>query len=138
MDFTVGDWMIDRVVFVHPDSTVKDAMAIMRRRYINSLIVEKTGDNPEFGIVTSTDVCDKIIARDCNPNLVKVREIMTAPLVTVKKDLSLKECAQQMQGLHIHHLPVAADSGELIGMVSATDFLVAAEAMGNMPGEKIC
>lgn len=129
--------MIDRVVYIHPDSTVKDAMAVMRRRYIHSLIVEKTGDNPELGILTSTDVCDKIIARDANPNQVKVREIMSAPLVTVKKALSLKECAQQMQRLHIHHLPVVDDSGELIGMVSATDFLVAAEAMGNMPGEKI-
>ena len=129
--------MIDRVVYVHPDSTVKDAMAIMRRRYINSLIVEKTIDNPEFGILTSTDVCDKIIAKDANPNQVKVREIMSAPLVTVKKDLSLKECAQQMQKLRIHHLPVVADSGELIGMVSATDFLVAAEAMGKLPGEII-
>ncbi len=137
MKFTVGDWMIDLLVYIHPDSTVKDALTIMRRRYIHSLIVEKSADNPAFGILTSTDICDKIIAKDRNPSMVKVREIMSTPLVTVKKDMSLKECAENMQKLHIHHIPVVNDNGDLVGMVSATDFLVAAEAMGNLPGEKI-
>ncbi len=109
----------------------------MRRRYIHSLIVEKSEDNPAYGILTSTDICDKIIAKDKNPSLVKVREIMSTPLVTVKKDMSLKECAENMQKFHIHHIPVVNDNGDLVGMVSATDFLVAAEAMGNLPGEKI-
>ena len=136
MKFTVGDWMIDSLVYISPGSTVKDAMTLMRRRYINSLIVEKSVDNPEFGIITSTDVCDKIIAQDLNPNEVKVRDIMSAPLVTVQKELSLQECAQKMKKLRIHHLPVVSDAGELIGMVSATDFLVAAEAMGSVSGEK--
>ncbi len=37
----------------------------------------------------------------------------------------------------IHHLPVADDVGNLVGMISATDFLVAAEDMGRAPGERI-
>jgi CBS-domain-containing membrane protein len=37
----------------------------------------------------------------------------------------------------IHHLPVVDDSGNVIGMISATDFLVAAEAMGRAPGERL-
>jgi CBS domain-containing protein len=34
-----------------------------------------------------------------------------------------------MKKLRVHHLPVTSDAGELIGMISATDFLVVAEAM---------
>jgi CBS domain-containing protein len=55
----------------------------------------------------------------------------------VNKDMTLKECAENMHKFHIHHIPVVNDKGDLVGMVSATDFLVAAEAMGNLPGEKI-
>jgi CBS-domain-containing membrane protein len=37
----------------------------------------------------------------------------------------------------IHHLPVVNKKGVIVGMISATDFLVAAEAMGADPGERI-
>ena len=34
-------------------------------------------------------------------------------------------------------LPAVDDKGALVGMISATDFLVAAEAMGREPGERL-
>lgn len=137
MQFTVRDWMIDVVVYVEPDATVNEALALMRRRYIHSVIVNKSADNAEFGILTSTDISDKIVAQQLNPRLTKVREIMTSPLITVKPEIPLHECARVMKANRIHHLPVENESGAIIGMISATDFLVAAEAMGAEPGERI-
>ena len=137
MQYTVRDWMIDLVVYVDPDSSVADALALMRRRYIHSLIVNKTPSSPEYGIVTSTDICDKIVAQDRNPLNLKVSEVMNSPLITVKLDWTLKECAEVMRSHCIHHLPVVDDAGSVVGMISATDFLVAAEAMGRAPGDRI-
>jgi CBS domain-containing protein len=102
----------------------------MRRRYINSVIISKTKDNPDFGILTSTDICDKIVAQGRDPSTVQVREIMTSPIITIRTDMSMAECAKLMQEKKIHHLPVADEKGNLVGMISATDFLVVAEAMG--------
>jgi len=129
--------MIDLVVYVEPDSSVADALALMRRRYIHSLIVNKSQASPEYGIVTSTDICDKIVAQDRNPLHTKVSEVMKSPLITVKVNWTLKECAEVMRTRCIHHLPVLDDAGNVVGMISATDFLVAAEAMGRAPGERI-
>jgi CBS domain-containing protein len=137
MQFRVRDWMMDLVVFVDPDTSVSDALALMRRRYINSLIVNKTKDYPDYGIVTSIDVCDKIVAQDRNPDETKVSEIATTPLIMVHKDMTLKECSLIMRENHIHHLPVVDEAKNLVGMISATDFLVAAEAMARKPGERI-
>ena len=137
MQYRVRDWMMDLVVYVDPDATVTEALALMRRRYINSLIVNRSENNPEYGIVTSIDVSDKIVAQERNPGDLKVREIMTSPLITVHKDMSLKECSRLMREKHIHHLPVIDDDGKILGMIAAADFLVAAEAMGRKPGEKI-
>ncbi len=136
MQFTVRDWMVDLIVYIDPDSTVAEALSLMRRRYIHSLIVQKTSSSPEYGIITSTDISDKIVAQDRNPSQLKVREIMTAPLITVDQDATLQECSLLMKQHHIHHLPVVA-GGNLVGMISATDFLVAAEAMGRAPGEHL-
>ena len=129
MQLRVRDWMIDLLVYVDPNASVSDALALMRRRYIHSLVVSKSPDNPEYGIVTSTDVCDKIIAGERNPAEMKVYEIMSTPLITVDRDSSLQECSKLMRQHRIHHLPVVDENGELVGMISATDFLVAAESL---------
>jgi signal-transduction protein with cAMP-binding, CBS, and nucleotidyltransferase domain len=133
----VKDWMIDLVVFIEPDSTVLDALSIMRRRYVNSLIVNKTEKFPEFGIVTSTDICDKIVAEEKNAGEVKIHEIMSSPLISVKREQSIFDCAKKMGKLHIHHLPVTNEEGMVIGMISATDFLVVAEAIAHGEGDNL-
>ncbi len=137
MEFSVKDWMVDLVVFIDPDKSVSEALAVMRRRYISSILVNKSPENPEYGIVTSRDISDKIVAQDKNPSKITVREIMTSPFISVKTDMSLKECSQIMKTKNIHHLPVANEEGMIVGMISAMDFLVAAEAMGREPGDRI-
>jgi len=132
MDFTVREWMMTLIVYVDPDATVKEALSLMRRRYINSLVVKKTETNPEYGIVTTVDVCDKIIAQHRDPSKLKVRDIMTSPLISISQSASIQDCAKLMMSLKNRHLPVRDDeTGELIGMISATDFLVIAEAMAS-------
>ena len=131
MQDLVKDWMIDLVVYIDPDSTVLEALSKMRRRYLNSLIVSKTNDNPEYGIITSTDICDKIVAPGHNPANIKIREVMTSPLISVSPNHTIYECAQIMSEHHIHHMPVMDENHAVIGMISATDFLVVAEALGH-------
>lgn len=136
MQDLVKDWMIDLVVYIDPDSTVLEALSKMRRRYLNSLIVQKTSDSPEYGIVTSTDICDKIVAQGKNPVEVKIRDIMASPLISVDPEQTIFECAKLMSEHHIHHLPVVDENKEVIGMISATDFLVVAEALAHGDGDQ--
>ncbi|MBF8281115.1 MAG: hypothetical protein HW378_30 [Anaerolineales bacterium] len=127
----VRDWMSSPVIVVDPDSSVSHALTLMRRRNIHSLIVDLTEHSqPNYGIVTTTDIRDKIIAADRSPAETRVREIMTAPVITAHPDWTLKECSITMQARRIHHLPVADESGVLIGMISATDLFIAAEEQG--------
>ncbi len=126
---TVKDWMVDLLVFVDPDASVKEALNLMRRRYIHSILVNKSADNPEYGIVTSTDICDKIIAEQRNPAVTKVREIMHSPIITIKESESLIDCVRTMKKHNIHHMPVVNATNDLVGFISATDFMVAAEQL---------
>lgn len=132
MQYRVRDWMMDVVVYIDPECTVSEALSLMRRRYTHSVIVDKSETNPQFGIITSTDISDKIVAQLKNPSEVKCGQIMTSPMIVVQDNMSLQECANLMKKSHIHHLPVENEFHELIGMISATDFMVAAEAMGRV------
>ncbi len=130
MPHTVRDWMSSPVIVVDPDSSVSYAMTLMRRRNIHSVVVDVTEKNPAYGIVTTTDIRDKIVAAERNPAETSVREIMSGPLITARPEWTLKECSQVMQKNHIHHLPVADESGALVGLISATDIFIAVEESG--------
>ena len=127
---TVGEWMSSPVIVVDPDSAVSFALTLMRRRSVHSVVVSITEDKLTYGIVTTTDIRDKILAADRNPSEVRVREIMTAPVLTAKPGWTLRECSQKMQANNIHHMPVVDDNGELVGIISATDLFRAAEEIG--------
>ena len=127
---TVKDWMKDLVVFIDPEVSVCEGLELMRHRYATSLIVNKTASNPEYGIVTSINICDKIVAQGNNPKKTMIKDIMNSPVITVSPEMQITECAAKMKELRIHHLPVADEKGNIVGMIAAMDLLLVAEAMG--------
>lgn len=130
MPHTVRDWMSSPVIVVDPDTSVSYAVTLMRRRNIHSLVVDMTKENNGYGIITTTDIRDKIVGAERKPTETRVREIMSGPVITANPDWTLKECSEIMQKNHFHHLPVADESGALIGMISATDIFMAVEEAG--------
>ena len=130
MPHTVRDWMSTPVVVVDPDTTVSYAMTLMRRRGIRSVVVDIGKGNAQYGILTTTDIRDKIAAAGRNPANTHVREIMSGPLITARAEWTLMQCSQVMQEHKIHHLPVADDQDTLVGLISATDIFFAVEEAG--------
>jgi CBS domain-containing protein len=126
----VSNWMSSPVIVVDPDSSVSHALTLMRRRRIHSLVVDLSGTTPTYGIITTTDIRDKIIGQGRNPAEVTVRDIMTAPVYTASPDWTLKEASLKMQQYNIHHMPVADADGNLLGIISVTDIFMAAEEIG--------
>jgi isocitrate dehydrogenase len=126
----VKDWMSSPVVVVDADSSVSYALTLMRRRSIHSLVVVVGDEKPVYGILTTTDIRDKIIIAERNPAEMRVREVMTSPVVIADPAWSLRECSLKMHATGIHHMPVADEHGVLVGMISVTDIFRAAEEIG--------
>ena len=106
MPHTVRDWMSTPAIVVDPDTSVSYAMTLMRRRNIHSLVVDNTRQDTGYGIITTTDIRDKIVVAGRNPANTRVRDIMSGPLITGHADWTLMECSRVMQEAKIHHLPV--------------------------------
>ncbi len=130
MPYTVRDWMSSPVVVVDPDSSVSYALTLMRRRKIHSVVVDVSEKNPSFGIITRSDIREKILIGGRNPAETTVREIMSGPLVTARPEWTLMECSQVMHKHKIDHLPVADESGALVGLISSTDIFMSVEEQG--------
>ena len=69
MSNKVSNWMSSPAIVIDPDSSVSYALTLMRRRNIHSVVVDlsKEHDVPTYGIVTTTDIRDKIMATERNP-----------------------------------------------------------------------
>ncbi len=128
MASNVRDFMSRPAIFIDPDATVAHAATLMRRQRIHSLVVSLEQD--QYGIITTTDIRDKIVGADLDPRKASVREIMTTPLVTASPEWSLRDCSVRMNEIGIHHLPVSDQRGIIIGMISAIDIFIAVEEAG--------
>ncbi len=127
----VRDWMSSPVVVVPPEIFVDQALTLMRRRGTYSLILDFSADDGKsYGMITTTDIRDEIAALGLNPAEVRVSDIMTAPIQCAKTSWTVREAAQVMQDLSIHHLPVEDGRSSLVGVISVTDVFTAVEEAG--------
>ena len=130
MTHTVQTVMTSPVITVEQEDTVASALTLMRRHNIHSVVVNPPRPGDPYGIITTTDVRDKVAALDLDPRSLKCKDIMSSPVIVARPDWTIKDCSIRMAEVKIHHLPVADDFGRLIGMVSATDIFLAVEERG--------
>lgn len=108
----------DEVFSIGPDETVYEAVHRLAERGIGALVVLE--DEELVGIVSERDYARKIILRGRASKDTKVREIMTAEVITIGRQTRIEECMAIMTNKRIRHLPVI-ESGRVIGMVSIGD-----------------
>jgi CBS domain-containing protein len=107
---------------VAAEATVHEAALFLRERGVRATVVCDAGHCP-VGVISQSDISDKVAAEHRCPSWVKVREIMSVDLVTVTPDSPIEECLGLMEKHGIYHLVVVGSSGESLGMISAQDVL---------------
>ena len=118
-------------VIVTPETSVNDAMHVMREHGISSVIIEP-GKDGMWGIMTQRDVVSRIVHANRSPASASVEDIATKPLVTVPVDMSLFECSAQMLESRIRRVVVTQNEVP-IGIVSDTDLFRNVEEFGWLP-----
>ncbi len=114
----VRDVMTKVVIVADPDLTVFEAARKMAAKKIGGLVVVKSGR--PIGLVTERDILWKVTAVEGNPKKVKVRQVMTSPVVTVTPLATLRAAARVMIGHNVRRLVVTRlDNVE--GIVTARD-----------------
>jgi CBS domain-containing protein len=101
-----------------PDGTVREAVAIMVRENIGSVLILE-GDRLA-GIITTREVVQGLAGLGERLLDAKVREIMNAAPATVRPDDSADGLRATMTELHITHVPVM-QGGKLAGIISFHD-----------------
>jgi len=114
----VKEIMVEKVVSIRVDATVKEAVKIMNKYEIGCLIVAKKGE--AIGIITERDVLKRIISKSKDPEVTKVSEIMSKPLIFGGPDMYVEDAARLMFKQNIKKLPIRKN-GQLVGLITLSD-----------------
>jgi CBS domain-containing protein len=110
--------MTREVITLDENVSVKKAAEIMAQEGVSALIA--TSEGRAIGILTERDILKRIVAEGKNSRKMKVKEIMSSPLVTIEPSTDLEEAAHVMFEKKIKNLPVIHDN-RLIGLISLSD-----------------
>jgi len=110
-------------VFSLPDTaTVHDVARFLREKQVRSAgVLDAQGKL--VGVVSQSDVSDKVAAENKCPAWTRVAEIMSTRLVTVTPETSLEECVRLMDRHGIFHLAVVDSAKGFRGLISVQDLL---------------
>jgi len=112
-------------VILKSNSTAMDAIAAMVENNIRSVLIDKDDPQDAFGIVTTKDIIEDVVARGLDPATVLLGDICSKPLVAANNlDIELKWVAKKMANEGVVRLAVY-DGAELKCIVSDVDILKA-------------
>jgi CBS domain-containing protein len=106
---------------IGPDNSVLEAVALMSRARVGAVAVVEMAELR--GIFTERDLMLRVVQQRRDPSYTKVREVMTAPVVTAYDKTSAGDAMDLMLGRHLRHLPIVGEGGQLLGMLSIRDLL---------------
>jgi CBS domain-containing protein len=104
------------------DATVHDTARFLRERKVRAAgVCDREGRL--VGVVSQSDVSDKVAAENKCPAWMRVSEIMTRELITVTPDMPLEACLRLMEQHGIYHLLILDEKARFHGMLSVSDLL---------------
>ncbi len=128
-DIPIRDIMTRDVCTAEKNETLLDATKKMLEFGVGSIVIVE--NEKPIGIVTERDIIEKVVVKNKVPSRVKLKDIMTKPIITVKPTTSLREAVNIMLKKGIRRLPVV-DGDRLVGIVTDTDILSVSLELGEL------
>ena len=104
--------------------SVQEAAKKMEGKNVSSLVAVDADGKPQ-GLVTERDLARKVCINDVRSSMVRTRDIMSSPLITINSDSSPATAADMMLQKNVRHLLVVdnkTDVNKPIGMITPRDF----------------
>jgi CBS domain-containing protein len=109
-----------RIHSIGPDAPVLDAIRAMAENHVGALLVMQGREL--LGIVSERDYARKVVLKGKAAPTTPVREIMSAPVVTISPDATVEDAMRRMTEGRFRHLPVKGPGG-IVGVVSIGDLV---------------
>jgi len=117
---TLHDVMTTPVITVAPETPVSDALHIMEKQKISSLVVARA--NKPLGVFTERALIQLRVGGSIDYSW-PIHRVMSTPPLTAQVRMDYREAYLLLLNHRIRHLVVVDEKGLLVGIVTGTDFL---------------
>ena len=119
---TITTYVHGQFVKVEENATVTDAVSLLHSKKAETVIVITKNEKP-IGIVTDTDILDKVVSKGEDSDFVILKTIMSSPIITISSSATVKQAIDSMRKNRIKRLPVTVDkigdnNNKIIGIVT--------------------
>jgi CBS domain-containing protein len=110
------------VYSISEETTVMEAAKYLREKQVRSVGVMNSAGKLA-GVVSQSDISDKVAAENRCPSWMKVSEIMSRELFTVNPEMTFDESLRAMEQHGVYHLLILDAQDNYRGMLSVSDLL---------------
>jgi CBS domain-containing protein len=110
------------VYFITEETSVMQAAQYLREKQVRSVGVVD-GAGKLTGVISQSDISDKVAAENKSPESMKASEIMSRNLLTVTPEMSFEDSLRAMEQNGVYHLLVMDAENRYQGMLSVSDLL---------------
>jgi predicted transcriptional regulator len=110
------------VFSISEEMSVMEAAQYLREKQVRSVGVTDAGGKLT-GVVSQSDISDKVAAENKSSAWMKVSEIMSRNLLTVTPEMTFEESLRAMEQNGVYHLLILDDQNRFQGMLSVSDLL---------------
>jgi CBS domain-containing protein len=115
----VAEIMTRTVEFISSAATVREAAELMGELDVGGL---PAGSEDRIeGIVTDRDILYRVVASGLDPGRVRVREVLSRPVVACNEDDTIAAAMDMMAANHIRRMPVRDANGRVSGWITLAD-----------------
>ncbi len=112
---TVGAISNSDIITLEANDTVDDASRLMKEKNSTSVLVSARGDI--VGVVSKTDILFKVMSQNRDPAKVRLREIMSSPVLTIRPNATVEDALSKMAKRNVRQIFLHAYNA-IIGVVS--------------------
>lgn len=112
---------------IGPEANMKEACELMKKIDADSLLVIK--ERKLIGIITHSDIVNKLVVSDRIPSTVKIKDIMTKKVISIEDSENVDFAAATMTKKGFSHIPIT-NKGKIVGMLTADQILKHAPDIG--------
>jgi len=115
LDEPLHKFIHKNVVMLDGNETIEKAARTMRDEQIGSILVSEKGE--AVGIVTERDILYKVVAGGKDSSKLKLKDIMSKPLISIDSNAKVKEAIALMAKEGIRRL-VVKEGKKVVGVIS--------------------
>ncbi|HEY9485452.1 MAG TPA: CBS domain-containing protein [Nitrososphaeraceae archaeon] len=119
----LSSYINTQFVTADENSSVAEAVKILQPKNVEIILVTSSLNGEFVGIVTDSDILEKVVMKGEDSDLISLKSIMSSPIITLPSSSTVRQAIQLMRVHKIKHLAVtdSTNNGEgkkIIGTVT--------------------